>query len=144
MLYREIIAVCSQIHTKHINTLCGQNVGFLNVKMVVHIVTTVVYRLNWSVKWGFLSEILFQDRTTDTDLRQRQHVCLFMLIFLCYNSRFHKHMIKTIEVSKNSRPVTHDKWQNVTRHEYWVKACQLNLTGTYNTNNWRLIRPHTK
>ena len=23
---REIIAVCSQIHTKHINTLCGQNV----------------------------------------------------------------------------------------------------------------------
>jgi len=26
MLYREIIAVCSQIHTKRINTLCGQNV----------------------------------------------------------------------------------------------------------------------
>jgi len=25
MLYREIIADCSQIHTKHINTLCGQN-----------------------------------------------------------------------------------------------------------------------
>ena len=25
MLYREIIAVCSQIHTKDINTLCGQN-----------------------------------------------------------------------------------------------------------------------
>jgi len=25
MLYREIIAVCSQIHTKHINSLCGQN-----------------------------------------------------------------------------------------------------------------------
>jgi hypothetical protein len=25
MLYREIIALCSQIHTKHINTLCGQN-----------------------------------------------------------------------------------------------------------------------
>jgi hypothetical protein len=31
MLYREIIAVCSEIHTKHINTLCGQNVGFVNV-----------------------------------------------------------------------------------------------------------------
>jgi len=26
MLYSEIIAVRSQIHTKHINTLCGQNV----------------------------------------------------------------------------------------------------------------------
>jgi len=32
MPYREIIAVCSQIHTKHINTLCGQNVEFFNVK----------------------------------------------------------------------------------------------------------------
>jgi hypothetical protein len=43
MLCREIIAVCSQIHTKHINTLCGQNVELLNVKMAVHIVTTVRY-----------------------------------------------------------------------------------------------------
>ena len=32
MLYREIMAVCSQIHTKHINTLCGQNVESLNVE----------------------------------------------------------------------------------------------------------------
>ena len=42
MLYREIMAVCSEIHTKHINTLCGQNVELLKVKMVVHIVTTVL------------------------------------------------------------------------------------------------------
>jgi hypothetical protein len=40
MLFREVIAVCSQINTKHINTLCGQNVELLNVKLVVHIVTT--------------------------------------------------------------------------------------------------------
>jgi hypothetical protein len=40
MLYREIMAVCSEIHTKHINTLCGQNVELLNVKLAVHIVTT--------------------------------------------------------------------------------------------------------
>ena len=39
MLYSEIIAVCSQIPTKHINTLCGQNVELLNVKLVVHHVT---------------------------------------------------------------------------------------------------------
>ena len=33
MLYREIIAVCSEIHTKHINTLCWQNIEeFCNVK----------------------------------------------------------------------------------------------------------------
>ena len=31
MLYREIMAVCSEIHTNHINTLCGQNVDLLNV-----------------------------------------------------------------------------------------------------------------
>jgi len=42
MLYREIIAVSSQIYTKHISTLCGQNVELLNVKLVVHIVTTVL------------------------------------------------------------------------------------------------------
>jgi len=40
MLYREIMAVCSQIYTKHINTLCGQNVELLKVKLVVHVVTT--------------------------------------------------------------------------------------------------------
>ena len=45
MLYREIIAVCSEIHTKHINTLCGQNVELLSVKLVVHIVTTGLYRV---------------------------------------------------------------------------------------------------
>ena len=46
MLYREIIAACSQIHTKHINTLCGQNVKLPNVKLVVHIVTTGFRGLN--------------------------------------------------------------------------------------------------
>ena len=34
------MAVCSEIHTKHINTLCGQNVELLNVRLAVHIVTT--------------------------------------------------------------------------------------------------------
>ena len=28
VLYREVIAVCCEIHTKHINTLCWQNVEF--------------------------------------------------------------------------------------------------------------------
>ena len=45
MLYREIIAVCSQIHTKHINTLCGQNVELLHVKLAVHIVTAGFQRV---------------------------------------------------------------------------------------------------
>jgi hypothetical protein len=44
MLYSEIIAVCSQIHTKHVNTLCGQNVEFVNVK------PGGTYSYHWAVK----------------------------------------------------------------------------------------------
>jgi len=48
MLYGEIIAVCSEILTKHRNTLCGQSIGILYVEFggtysdhcAVHIVTT--------------------------------------------------------------------------------------------------------
>ncbi len=32
MLYREIIALCSEIHAKDINKLGGQKVKFVNVK----------------------------------------------------------------------------------------------------------------
>jgi len=45
MLYKEIIAVCSETHTKHINTLCGQNVELLKLKLAVHIVTTELQRV---------------------------------------------------------------------------------------------------
>ena len=35
MLYREMMAVCSEIPTKHINTLCGQNVElYINTQSV--------------------------------------------------------------------------------------------------------------
>jgi len=40
MLYREIMAVSSEIHKKDINTPYGQKVEFSNVKLVVHIVNT--------------------------------------------------------------------------------------------------------
>ena len=33
MQYAEIIAVCSQIHTKYINKMCGKNVELLHVKL---------------------------------------------------------------------------------------------------------------
>ena len=44
MLYRKIMAVCSEIHTKHINTMCGQNVELLNVK------PDCTYSDHWAVK----------------------------------------------------------------------------------------------
>jgi len=46
MLYREIITVCSQIYTKHQNTMCGQNVELCYVKLVVHIVITGLKSVN--------------------------------------------------------------------------------------------------
>ena len=50
MLYRKIIAVCSQIHTEDINTLCGQNVKFLNVK------PGGTYSNHWALK-GNMAEL---------------------------------------------------------------------------------------
>ena len=47
MLYREIIAVCSEIHTKHTNTLCGQNVELCKVKL------GGIYSDHWSTKGQF-------------------------------------------------------------------------------------------
>jgi len=44
MLYREIIDGCSEIHTKHINKLCGQKVELLNVKL------GGTYSNHWTVK----------------------------------------------------------------------------------------------
>jgi hypothetical protein len=44
MLYREIIAVYSEFHTKHINTLYGQNVELLNDK------PPGTYSDHWAVK----------------------------------------------------------------------------------------------
>ena len=45
MLYREIMAFFfSEIHTKHINTLCGRNVELLNVK------PGGTYSDHWAVK----------------------------------------------------------------------------------------------
>ena len=48
MLYSEIIAVCSQIHTKHTNTLRGQNVVFCDVK------PDGTYNDHWALKGVWL------------------------------------------------------------------------------------------
>ena len=44
MLHREIIAVCSQIHTKHINTLYGQEVELFIFK------PGGIYSNHWALK----------------------------------------------------------------------------------------------
>jgi hypothetical protein len=55
MLYREIITVFSQIHTKHINALCGQNVELLNVKLAVNFKFLILEELKKKLEnraWG--------------------------------------------------------------------------------------------
>jgi len=47
MLYREIMAVWSQIHTRHKNTVCGQNVELWNVKLLMHRVNSMLYKVNF-------------------------------------------------------------------------------------------------
>ena len=54
MLYREIIAVCSQIHTKPINTPCGQNVELLDVKPGGN------YNDHWALKGSYDFYRVFQ------------------------------------------------------------------------------------
>ena len=44
MLYREIIAVCSEMHTKHINTLYRENAEFVDVT------PRGTYSDHWAVK----------------------------------------------------------------------------------------------
>jgi hypothetical protein len=64
MLYSEIIAVCSEIHTKHINTLCGLNVELLNVKLVVH-------KVHWALE-GFTEIQIGSVCVARISLRQRE------------------------------------------------------------------------
>jgi hypothetical protein len=44
MLFRETVAVYYENHTEHINTLCGQNAGFLYVK------ADGMYSNHWALK----------------------------------------------------------------------------------------------
>jgi hypothetical protein len=51
MLYREIIALCPELHTRHINTVCVQNVEFVNVRRGG----------TYSIHWALEGEISITD-----------------------------------------------------------------------------------
>jgi hypothetical protein len=59
MLYSEIIAVCTQIHTKHINTLCGQNVECRTYRAVNTLRLSYKNQPVNSVQWN--NHCLFSD-----------------------------------------------------------------------------------
>ena len=60
MLYSEIIAVCSQIHAKHINTLCGQNVELVGVEPSDYWTLRIELTLEIKFETKFLPQIRIQ------------------------------------------------------------------------------------
>ena len=68
LLYGDIIAVCSEVRTKRINTLCGQNVEFLGAsaklrKSAVIFIVSVRPSLRMEQRgflWTHLHEIIFE------------------------------------------------------------------------------------
>jgi hypothetical protein len=46
MLFKEVVAVYSENHTKHISTFCEQNADFLIIK------AAGTNNYHWALKWG--------------------------------------------------------------------------------------------
>jgi hypothetical protein len=90
MLYREIIAVCSQIHTKHINTLCGQKVEFFSVKSGEHKLRLKSKKPN--IFRFYLPNGLFQTHPT------LQYTLLLLLYRCCTPTVLYNHITATTNV----------------------------------------------
>ena len=90
MLCREIIAVCSEIHTKHINALCGQKVEFASVKpggtykWPLGFKGSVKYRKNYSYMMikpsSFLCELEVQSNKSEN--YQNSYLICFLFFHL--------------------------------------------------------------
>jgi tryptophanase len=89
MLYREIIAVCSMIHTKHINTLCGQNVELLNVK------PGSTYSNRWALDGTFKDPVRTAQKAHSVPVTKTSQLMLYReIIAVC--SEIHTKHINTL------------------------------------------------
>jgi len=66
MQYKEIIPVCSELHTKHVNTSCEENIAFpviTNIKMLNLLLSavkpTIYYQLSLTDVFLFRDSFLF-------------------------------------------------------------------------------------
>ena len=82
MLYTEIIAVWSQIHAKHINTLCGQNVElYLKIQSVPRSKHTVsVLQTSQLMLYGEIIAVCSQIHTKHINTLCGQNVGLYIKI----------------------------------------------------------------
>jgi hypothetical protein len=74
-LYREIIAVCCQIHTKHTDTLYGWNVGLLSLKPRDNLQSPIVINMLQIVSSVYGAERSPIPRPPPHTHRQSTHVC---------------------------------------------------------------------
>ena len=75
MLYSEIMAVCSEIRTKHINTLCGHNEEILNSKLVGILCTHYILKSRKSRRAGHVARMGERHtRFWRGKLRERNHL----------------------------------------------------------------------
>jgi hypothetical protein len=93
MLCGEIIAVCSDNHTKHADRLCGQNVGILNIK------PGGTYSNNW-----VLEELLSSVQVVPFILHSSQYV---LIKYSELDKRFRRYTTRTLNdvLRKRSRGV---------------------------------------
>jgi hypothetical protein len=88
MLYSEIIAVCSEIHTKHINTLCGQSPEYLNVT------AGGIQSIHWTlkVKLNIISASILY--VTGVATSKTNRLSRFRAIIIVYSENYRKHINK--------------------------------------------------
>ena len=99
MLYREIIGVCSQIHTRHINTLCGQNVE-------LHIKTQSVPRSKHTVSVTNTSQLmLYREIIAVCSQINTEHTRLFNVKADGTYSNLYDFRGKRVTVAATSSPV---------------------------------------
>jgi hypothetical protein len=72
------VAVCSGMNTKHINTICGQNVQLLNVKLLVHGITSRLWMVNMKMIFSSTISVLFHRPTCygNTPQKKRKNTSL--------------------------------------------------------------------
>ena len=100
MLYNEIIAVCSQIQTKHINTLCGQNVECRTYRAVNTLRLGYKNQPVNAVQWNNRCFFLRSTRNTYIQLCGQNVECR------TYRA------VNTLRLNYTSQPVNAVQWNN--------------------------------